>query len=472
VSTETAIADIATGGDRAAMSVATRGVTAVGSGIALCLFGSALVSWARFLLGGTLDVRELGRSQDVALGLAFAAAFAGAAVLYLAALGRARGPATRPLLKAAILIHLGASVALPLTSNDAFPNLAYGRLMTLGRSPSVASPADLAPEDPFRRLVDASWLHRVSVYGPILNGIAGACARTGSVLSAFVLFKLVALLAALSTLLAAYAFCRTLESEGAWAFCLVGFNPLLAWEVSAQAHNDGVMVLAATAFVWSISARREWLALLLLSLGFVAKLAVAPLLLLFLLLMWRRSPLRGIAMAAAAAGVVAALYAPAWKGLATLAGPALAAVPAPVHFVNSLGALPLFAARLLHPGALEATFLAWTAATGTFLGVQALRLALRATTLDAVFRGALVFTLLYECLGMLWFEPWYATWLLPLALGCRDRRLCGIVALYTLVVPLLYHPTELYGLAALGSHGLALALLWGATHPSPKRGEG
>jgi len=36
----------------------------------------------------------------------------------------------------------------------------------------------------------------------------------------------------------------------------------------------------------------------------------------------------------------------------------------------------------------------------------------------------------------------------------------GIVACYSVLVPMLYHPTELYGLAALGSHGVALVLLW------------
>ncbi len=61
---------------------------------------------------------------------------------------------------------------------------------------------------------------------------------------------------------------------------------------------------------------------------------------------------------------------------------------------------------------------------------------------------------------MIWYEPWYATWLLPLAAVCRDRPLAGIVACYSVLVPLLYHPTQLYGLAALASHGLAVWLLF------------
>ncbi len=434
--------------------------TRLGLGIALAMLGGALVSWIRFALGGTLDVQDLQPAQDLVLGLAFAAAFATGALLYLAALGRATGRVKPSLLALAILVQLCASLSLPLTSNDVFANLAYGRLASLGKNPATASPAELAPDDPFGRLVDAPWRGRVSVYGPILNAVAGACARTGEVASAFVLFKLAMLAAALSTLVAVYAFCRTLETAGAWAFCLVGFNPLLAWEVSGQAHNDGVMLLAMAGFLWATAAEQEWLALLLLTLGFAAKFAVAPLLLLYLLWLLRRSIWRGAAMAAAAAALVVGLFAPSWGGAATLAGPGFAAVPAPDHVVNSLGSLPLDVARFFFPAALRPTFLVWTAVTGLLLGVQALRCARRTTTLEAALRNALVFTLLYECLGMLWYEPWYATWLLPLAAACRDRRLAGIAACYSVLVPLLYHPTELYGLAALGSHGLALLLLW------------
>ena len=422
----------------------------------------ALVSWLRFALGGTLNVRELQPAQDLVLGLAFAAAFAAGALLYLAALGRARGRVTPSLLALAIAAHLCASVSLPLTSNDVFPNLAYGRLASLGRNPATASPAELAPDDPFARMVDAQWRGRPSVYGPILNAVSAACARTGELVSAFVLFKLAMLAAALATLVVLYGFCRTLGTRGAWAFCLVGWNPLLAWEVAGQAHNDGVMLLATAGFLWALAERREWLALLLLTLGFAAKFAVAPLLLLYLLWLLRRSFWRGAAMAVAAAALVAALFAPAWSGAATLAGPGFAAVPAPDHVVNSLGSIPLDLARFFLPAALRPLFLAWSVVTGLLLVVSALRCAWRTTTLEAALRYALVFTLLYECLGMLWYEPWYATWLLPLAAACRERRLATIAACYSVLVPLLYHPTELYGLAALGSHGLALVLLWRA----------
>jgi hypothetical protein len=452
-------AGIATVG-RDAPRAPTLSTARFGLGIAFAVLGAALVSWIRFALGGTLNVEALQPAQDFVLGLAFAVTFAAGALLYVSALGRATGRVTPSLLAVAILVHLSAGLSLPLTSSDVFPNLAYGRLANLGKNPAIASPADLGPDDPFGRLVDAKWRGRVSVYGPILNAVASACARTGGVVSAFILFKLAMLAAALSTLWVAYGFCRTLEARGAWAFCLLGFNPLFAWEVSGQAHNDGVMLLAATAFVWAAAAEQEWLALLLLTLGFAAKFALAPLLFLYLLWILRRSPWRGAAMAVAAAGLVVGLFAPTWGGSATLAGPRLAAVPAPDHVVNSLGSLPLDLARLLFPTALEPTFLVWTVVTAAFLGVQALRFALRTTTFEGTLRDALVFTLLYECLGMLWYEPWYATWLLPLAVGCRDRRLAGIVACYSVLVPMLYHPTELYGLAALGSHGVALVLLW------------
>ncbi|HVO10710.1 MAG TPA: hypothetical protein VMX54_08170 [Vicinamibacteria bacterium] len=429
-------------------------------GIALAMLAAAAVSWIRFARGGTLDIRDLDPAVDLVLGLAFAAAFATAALSYLDLLPRLKGPVTPSLLGLAVLVHLAASPALPLTSNDVFSNLAYGRLAALGRDPSTARPADLGPGDPFAERVDPRWRGQVSVYGPLLNGVCGLCARTGRLVSALVLFKAAMLAAALATLLLCYGLCRSLGGRGAFAFWLVGLNPLLAWELSGQAHNDGLMLLPLAGFLWAAVAGRHWLALLLLSLGFAAKFAVAPLLLLYLLWQLRRSPARGAAMAAVAAALVIALFLPAWRGPGTLSGPRFAAVPAPDHVVNSLGSLPLDLARFFLPAAHGAVFLAWTAAAFALLALQALRCARRTATLEEVLRSALVFTLLYECVGMIWYEPWYATWLLPLAAACRDRPLAAIVAGYSVLVPLLYHPTQLYGLATLASHGLALWLLW------------
>jgi hypothetical protein len=445
-----------------AAEAALRSPAHLGLGIAGAMLGGAAVSWLRFAIGGTLDVTELSPLQDFLLGIAFAAAFAAGALAYAVVLGHVRGGVTPPLLVSALAIHLCAGLSLPLTSNDVFANLAYGRLAALGLSPALDSAADLSPGDPFGRMVDAIWRSRVSVYGPILNAVSEASARTGHVASAFAVFKLAMLAAGLLTVIVAYGFCRTLGSRGAWAFCLIGFNPLLAWEVSGQAHNDGVMLLAATAFLWAAAARRELVAVLLLALAFAAKFAVAPLLLLYLVFLLRRAAWRGTVMVAAAIAAVVGLFAPTWSGASTLAGPRFAAVPAANHVVNSLGSLPLDLARSFLPGAQRPLFLAWTAATGVFLGLFALRSALRATSYERVLEHALLFTLLYECLGMLWYEPWYATWLLPTAAACRNRRLAAIAAAYTVLVPMLYHPTELYGLAALGSHGVALTLLWRA----------
>jgi hypothetical protein len=439
----------------------------LGLSIAVALLAASFVSWIRYLMGGTLNVTELTPSQDLVLGLAFAAALATASVLYLLGLAWASGSPARRLLGTAVLVHVCAATSLPLTSNDIFANLAYGRLAALGKDPAFARAAELPPGDSYAPLVDARWRGRVSVYGPVLNALAGACASSDRFLVGFVSYKLAMLAVGLVTLVVAYAFCRTLTSGGAAAFWLVGCNPLLAWEVSGQAHNDGVMVLAATGFIWASATKKDWLALLLITLGFAAKFAVAPLLLLYLLAVLRRSPRRGVMLTLGAVGTVAALFAPIWKGPATLAGPRFAAIPSPQHVVNSLGSLPLDAFGLLLPAAVEPTFLLWTLSTSGLLIVLALRLAAQATSREAAIRGALVFTLCFECLGMLWYEPWYATWLLPLALGCHESPLAAIVACYTVTVPLLYHPTQLYGLSTLASHGLALVLLFSHLRAQP-----
>ncbi len=428
--------------------------------IAAAMLAAAAVSWIRFANGGTLDIHELDPAADLVLGLAFAAAFATAALAYLSVLPRLTGPVTPSLLGLAVLVHLAGTPALPLTSNDVFSNLAYGRLAALGRNPATASPAQLGPGDPFAERVDPRWRGQVSVYGPLLNGVSRLCARTGRLVSALVLFKAAMLAAALATLLLCYGLCRGLGTRGAFAFWLVGMNPLLAWELSAQAHNDALMLLPLAGFLWAARAARHWLALLLLSLAFAAKFAVAPVLLLYLLWQLRRSFARGAAMAAVAAAVVIAVFLPSWRGAGSLAGPRFAALPAADHVVNSLGSLPLDLAHVFLPAAHRPVFLAWNAVAFAFLALQAVRCARRTATLDDSLRSALVFTLLYECVGMLWYEPWYAIWLLPLAAACRDRPLAAVAAVYSVLVPLLYHPTQLYGIATLASHGLALWLLW------------
>src|SRR5262249_4393167 len=139
-----------------------------------------------------------------------------------------------------------------LTSNDVFSNLAYGRLAHEGLNPYVNGPAALPAGDPFGALVGDRWTMQSIVYGPIATMLNVIVVGGRSVWAALVAFKLAMLATSLGTVAIAWRVCR----DRPMVFVAVAWNPLLAWEVSAQAHNDGLIVVLIAAAVWAGS-RRE-----------------------------------------------------------------------------------------------------------------------------------------------------------------------------------------------------------------------
>jgi len=261
---------------------------------------------------GTLKVDGTGKAWTwIVLGTAWCVF--GTAVLrtYLQALGASTDSLSR-LLRAGVVLHCVAALILPYSSNDLFSNLAYGRMSFLGMSPYTGGPGDLPAADPFRALVSSNWLRSSCAYGPILAGLNALAGRAATVLGAMAIFKLSMLAVMLATLLVAYAICRRhLSGERATrAFSLLALNPLLAYEITGEAHNDGVMILALTAFVWAALEERELLAVLFLALAFFAKFAVAPVLGLYLWFIARRDPLKGLAATALFATTGVLLFLP------------------------------------------------------------------------------------------------------------------------------------------------------------------
>src|SRR5205085_2397030 len=82
----------------------------------------------------------------------------------------------------------------------------------------------------------------------------------------------------------------------------LAWNPLFAWEISGQAHSEGLVLVGLLVFVWAALRSREWLAVLGASCAVLSKIVLLPLLGLYLCFVARRRPLRALAMAGAAAG--------------------------------------------------------------------------------------------------------------------------------------------------------------------------
>lgn len=412
-------------------------------GIALCLLLAALLSYLRAWLAGTVKVDDLPPSQerawiDAALGVCLLVAGA----LHVRTCWRGAGRDWRQLVAAAVAIQFAAAIALPLTSNDIFSNLANGSLVLHGMNPYVQSPAALGSDDPLRQLVGSQWLDKPTPYGPIVTYVSTLAAMAGSYWKAVVVFKSAMLACSLGCVLLAYRFCRgNLPSEHAGtSFVLLGWNPLLAWEISGQAHNDALMLLGTVGFVWAATVGRHGWAWSALMLAFCSKIAVVPVVGLYLVSQLRQSPVRAAAMLAAGGAVAAALFAPFWHGSVSLESMLHAGHNTPDKIANSLLKLAYESVSYVRPQWEQPFFQLWTATACVGCGALAVALAWRTLTVPGVLVDSLVFMLVYECLATAWFLPWYATWLVPLAMGCRQVVLQRAVALLCATVPLHYMP--------------------------------
>ena len=233
-------------------------------GIAACLFAATLISYARAWRAGTIKVVQvpLPGQEDLWFASAVVVCLAIAGWLHVRTCWSIRGGRLGALLPAAFVIQLAAALALPMTSNDIFSNLANGRLVLAGLNPYIDPPLALGSDHPTVSLVADDWSDVPTPYGPVITALATLAALAPTDWAALAAFKLLMLACVLGTVLVAYACCRTYlpPRQAAAALVLVGWNPLVAWKISGQAHNDGVMLLATTIFVWAAWARKPWAA--------------------------------------------------------------------------------------------------------------------------------------------------------------------------------------------------------------------
>jgi hypothetical protein len=414
--------------------------------IALSLLGCAAAALSRVIITNTIRVDEVewvGAVVWASLPLrAFHGLFAVCAAYYF--LRAERAPCEVPLRRlfaGAVLIHLFAALALPHTSNDAFSNVAYGHMWRLGLNPYFAGPSALGPHDAFAQMVGLRWIDTPSVYGPVLNWVNALAGLADTVEGALAIFKIEMLATSLAIALTAWGFCRSRRAgrEATAAFVLVAWNPLVAWEVAGQSHNDGVMALAMVAFVWAAVAEREWIALASIATAFYVKFAVAPVMALYLVHVWRRDRLRALAMAAVVLALGAALFGPYWGGRSTLSSPLAAAGGGADRVTHSFAALiGQITYRLHAPRTWKVLYKVWWALGNVLLGWTFLRGLLRARTVQNVLEDSLVFLLYYDLLAAPWFHPWYLTWILPLAMGLEDAGWRRVVAVYSALAVVQY----------------------------------
>jgi hypothetical protein len=433
----------------------------------LCFLLAAPVALGRALCTGRLSLEMVSWPARFGLFLALGVPLAAGTWCILRALLLAQETPWRRLVHGSVWLHLLAWPVLPITSNDVFSNLAYGRMMRLGLDPFRSGPSALGPGDGLGALVSPRWLETPSPYGPLALALSRLSAVTDSVLGSLALFKILMLGVSLGIVAFAFAIARRLSAETAHRRALLlAASPLLVWEVTSQAHNDGLMALALAGVVWAGLNGRLWLAFALSLLALAAKgpaLAVVALLVVLLL----RQPTtrwRFLAIAAAAAGVMAMAH-PAALVAAVQAPLAASGAFDPERHTRSLADAVILVVRTLggHPPARLYDAFWWAhalAVAAAFIWVAG-----RVRTIRDVFHGSLIVFLVYLWTTP-WSQPWYGTWLLPFIAVEEVEGLRRAALVYTALVVVQYG-LMLDPLTYLVVDGLPWWMLWRARTGRP-----
>jgi hypothetical protein len=357
------------------------------------------------------------------------AAFAVAA--FLLCLRQAERLSWRTLLLTAVACQLVVAPALPFTSQDVYANLIYGRILQQGGDPYLITPRLFfaGAADPFVQGMDPRWLDTLCVYGPLVaafNLTAVTLGRTPA--GALAVAKALALLVALLGI--ALAARRTRRDDARAAFMLFALNPLYAWELSGQAHNDVLLIPLLLGFACAVVDRQPLRAAAWAGASMLVKPVILPVLALAMVVpLRRRRPGQALGMLALTGAILVAGWAPLWSGPATIGIVARSLVGGHVGASNSVAELVRDLAGLASPAAATTAVIVCRALGLLLWALVGLRALLRVRDeADVIDDGLVVILVLFTVVA--WFQPWYVLWVFPLALVARDRRVARLASLY------------------------------------------
>ncbi len=172
---------------------------------------------------------------------------AGGVAAGLLAIHRGARLSARVLLIAGLITVAVLTVLPPAGSTDALDYATYGRLMALGHSPYVTTPAHLRDlHNAFAHSIPRIWDHFVSVYGPLATMEQFVAAKLGGASAARITFwlKLGNSAAFAVVALVLDRLLRHKPAQRVRAHLLWTVNPLLLWDLVAAGHLDVLAVMA------------------------------------------------------------------------------------------------------------------------------------------------------------------------------------------------------------------------------------
>ncbi|MBV9359485.1 MAG: hypothetical protein JO023_28575 [Chloroflexi bacterium] len=372
-----------------------------------------------------------------------------------------------PILGFAAVFCAVLTFAYPATAVDIFQYVAQGRLLAAHDvNPFVVAPAAYLGDAIIPYL---AFPREPSQYGPLwawiegaIAGLAGADVRRLDE-RLVVELELYKLLGAGGQLLGAWLVFVLAERLGAarrralGAAYLFAWNPLLLWEMVANGHNDGVMMLGGLLACLALtSSRYDVLTLPALALGALVKVPVAALAPLLALHLARRDWRRALLSLALAMGVLVIAYAPFWTGLSTLTF-----LQRGNLFTASLAScLVYLLLPLVGPDAAASLARGISQSMLAVAVVVILVRAVRAESTRAIVGLGYALLLALLLLGVTWFQAWYLVWpialALPLASPNRQREVvlltCGGFGMYLAFI-------YLWVMGVLPPHDLAVVQL-------------
>lgn len=400
-------------------------------------------SWTRFYLTGNLELRPSVPLTWCSGSGSLALAILGSCCV-IAYLTVEQGDIKR-ILKCSLLVHGCLLLAIPLQDSDFFVYLSHGTLVAHGLNPHVVGSAVLG-NSPIVAL--SPWRNTPSPYGPVATLITAAGGFVGEKTHSPVwvngaAYKIIAGLLDIWGLLLAAAVTRRADmgtsTQGFAAFAL---NPLLAWAVAAQGHNEGLLVLFSLIFLWAMQRQYDVVATVALTLGTMTKFVFGPLVAVYLLVTGRASMKRALLLGALCAALSVILFWPWWPGLQTLLS---FSQPKglPADTIHSAASMHWVIFRLQsHLGmsekTMQTTYHLFSGVGKICAGMLFLVLAPRASikTLPHVF----VIVLLSLIATSVWLMNWYFLWPLPFAIVETDRRWQRMVLATTVLAVLASGP--------------------------------